>query len=204
MTQQSHQSATKTLLPTFAVAALFAAVLLAGPSSAGADTASVANHVSASASSGGNTVTSQGSIRNGTSTASVHIDETINGVPQAPIDMTTSSAGSIGISAEARTEASSGSVTSTHAVTVNPSPRGVADPAGYLPPKPSSDLQAGINVTSSAATATITITSTPIRAIASATATSGLVEAASSTLALVVRNVSSLFSGIIHWITSHV
>jgi len=81
-----------------------------------ADESVVTNNISVSAETGGNTV-STGTVRNGTSETSVHIQQTINGVAEPPITITASSSGSAHITAHMVTMGNGDHVTSTRSVT---------------------------------------------------------------------------------------
>ena len=125
-------------------------LLQESPHRALADTADVENNVSVSANSGGNTAPA-GTVVNGTSTASVHIEQTINGVPQTPVDITTTSPS---VSVDLQTHANQNQVTSTVHISTKLKTKPIA-PASYSPASAS---------TSTSSPSTTTPTSTSVSA----------------------------------------
>jgi TPP-dependent indolepyruvate ferredoxin oxidoreductase alpha subunit len=96
-------------------AALFATAPLALPTAL-ADSVSVVNNISTSATTGGNSVGSSTSVRQGTARTSVEIDQTVNGIAQPPVIVTTSSPGSVNVNVTTKVSQKNGSVTSTTAI----------------------------------------------------------------------------------------
>ncbi len=81
-----------------------------------ADTVNIVNNVSASATTGGNSGTN---VTNGTATVEVHIERTINGVSEPPIDVATSSpGGTASVSIESELHASGTNTHPTESTTI--------------------------------------------------------------------------------------
>lgn len=89
-----------------------------------ADTVNVANHISASAITGGN---SGASVSNGTATVNVHIERTVNGAADPPIDITTSSPSghaSVSVKSDFRASTTITEATGTAGIVINTKPEG--------------------------------------------------------------------------------
>jgi hypothetical protein len=98
-------------------AALFTTPSLALPIAL-ADSVSVVNNISTSATSGGNSVGSGTSVRQGTARTSVEIDQTVNGIAQPPVIVTTSSPGSVNVNVTTKVSQKNGSVTSSRNIDI--------------------------------------------------------------------------------------